>query len=1105
MDINKLTRKTRSSINKAIDSIASRTNQAKSNLNNFSNVTSEKISNSFKQFNPKGFVSDAADNALDSAKKAFVDYPQEVSDWLGLSDPVLKTNNPLLKPLDMGLRNVRGAFRLADVPSYAAGGYLEGYKKKEGNSFQKNIEGFKNAFESIGKKENLLMEQAPEMVGVDPNSMTGLVLGLTAEVLMPDPFDVVRLKKVADKATTLSQFKKTIPNMKEARLAARKAGYQTIDDFWMDNNKGFIKLENLLSESPARTKNRRVVDMFDQQKIDEATLQAAVNEDDIPTLKRVLNNTFNPLKNAPENVQRIVKRWQSEITKGNVSASKLANKFSHIPEVDGWKMVRYIEDPTPKNAKILNLNVEKYSDDLDSIRKTYDKLRKEGIAKGLDIGYLDNYLNHIWEETPEQIDRIVRGLSKKPSFTKSRSLPSLNEGIELGLKPRYTHPSQYVAHYKYSLDKALANEKLADELLDGGVLLPTSKAPRSWKSITAQLFPKVEHTYDGKKVVEYYSAPDPIARSLNNIFEQDTGGLVSFAANLSRYMQDITLSGGYKTLNAFSFGNAIKEVTAGRVRSPMSAFVISFSDKKTRKYFIKNSKYLELMADEGISVRTNIDYKELFENLAEKSTLSKKLQNVYDEIINEPTFKRFLPMLQVNLFRETYESAVDEIGEHGARKLAGNVIRNFYGIADTLSRPRLTDDTLTAAFFAPKFRQTMITFWKNNIDALNPRKLSNKSYKFNRRFLVGTGLTYVLYNTLNRTLSGHPMNENKPGKEFFLEIPVSNERSWFIPMLPSVGTVPRRALEIGSNIIHGDLRAASNKFGSFFSQPVNLFTQLATDTTFYGGRITDKNDNLAGKAKDLAGYTVEQTSHPLIGEPISVAQGRKTIPEGILGLLELPIYASSGSDYKKSGLGNIEGKIEELEELPFENEFQKAIKIEEAFKLVNNIIESDTDDEIKISYLNKIGVNPKDASYYYLANEKVSAKTAFIVDYLANNHEASLIPFRKEINGKKILTSSVINELVDKGIISKSAGKALKNTEYKDGLASVPRSAISSGRKKKTLKYNVTPLKRIKAKVPDLSELPLNMETTSFDIIRQTKDKTFINIAKLRRELGLDA
>ena len=303
------------------------------------------------------------------------------------------------------------------------------------------------------------------------------------------------------------------------------------------------------------------------------------------------------------------------------------------------------------------------------------------------------------------------------------------------------------------------------------------------------------------------------------------------------------------------------------------------------------------MAKEGLEARGG-EYKDLFRNLEEKLNWWDTFKVTWSKSMNEPTFKRFLPQLNVSFFKDTYDQAIKQgMDKAEAQKLAGDASKNFYGIQETIGRSNTTSDALNTVFFAPRFREGMIGFWKNNIGALKPSNIGNKAYNNNRKFLIGTVVTYGLYNALNKKLNDRWLWENKPGKEFYLEIPTNNpkQRSIFIPILPSIGTIPRKVWEAGKALSEGDMRTVTQKATGFLSQPASLAGQVLTNKNYFGGPIADYDDDTKTKIAKLVGYTLGEVTHPFIAEPLAVIQGRRTIPEAVLLMMELPTYPSRSS------------------------------------------------------------------------------------------------------------------------------------------------------------------------------------------------------------------
>jgi len=622
-------------------------------------------------------------------------------------------------------------------------------------------------------------------------------------------------------------------------------------------------------------------------------------------IKKLINSIMKPLNNAPPEVKSMLEEWNTKLLRGKVVSNNLASSFKNIDDKNGWKLIQYMQDPTQANAKRLKLDVGQYNKDVKKVRSLLDFYYEQATKRGIDIGYRKNYVPQLWKETPGQIEAKVRGLGTKPSFAKERRIPTYAEGIDLGLTPKYTHPGQLIADYRYKLSKAIANKKLMAKLLDTGYLVPSSEAPADWKQIKAPYLPKATRKYADVEVVSNYSAPPTIAESLNSIFDDQTKGMGKFlelTSVLSRKVQEIALTGGIGPLNSFTIGQMIKEFTGFRVKSPVTSFVRSWSKKATDVYFTKNQKYLVRMASEGITPRVQ-KYDDMYKNVLDKTGLREQMKEWGDDVLSKATFQRFMPQLELNMFKDTFDQAVKGgMAEKEASELAGKTVKNWFGMVDTLSRPKLTKDTISTFLFAPTFRSAMVSFWGKNV--MSVLKPLDKSYKHNRRFIAGATLTYIMMNALNKKLTGHGMKDNKRGKALSLEIPKKDNRSLFIPLLPSVMTIPRSAYEGSKALLHGDVGEFTNQASRFMSTGFQTGTQLLNNQTWYGGPIYDKEDTAGQKISKLAGYGVEQLSPGYISNAIAVAQGRKTPAEGFMGGMEFPIYPSRSSvfirkDYKE--------------------------------------------------------------------------------------------------------------------------------------------------------------------------------------------------------------
>lgn len=147
--------------------------------------------------------------------KAIASVPQGIASWLKLDQPVEVTKNlpaPIKAAVDPSIRNLRAGMEVINLPSYLLGGAIKAGRETMEGTYQPPETGIKynitpirgpqkgqkqtydvgglvhpvllGAIKGIAKKEPLF-EEVPKTVGLDPNSLPGMAIGLTAEIAAP--------------------------------------------------------------------------------------------------------------------------------------------------------------------------------------------------------------------------------------------------------------------------------------------------------------------------------------------------------------------------------------------------------------------------------------------------------------------------------------------------------------------------------------------------------------------------------------------------------------------------------------------------------------------------------------------------------------------------------------------------------------------------------------------------------------------------------------------------------------------------------------------------------------------------------------------------------
>lgn len=622
-------------------------------------------------------------------------------------------------------------------------------------------------------------------------------------------------------------------------------------------------------------------------------------------IKAKVNDIFQPIKNLGSRTQAAFERNAGGRHVAEVRSRAIAQNLREAADASGQKLdfnlAQQIENGTaPKNAFT------------DKFRQIADQVRQEANDAGLSIGYRENYVPHIWKQSAEKVDKIARSAGMKARAEGERIVPTYEEGLKLGLKPKYKNPADMMADYVKNIETTRTNVALLTDLRNQGLLKAGKDIPQGWKHITADGFPK---TAQGNAM----QAPPEIARVLNNLYGKSESYIdkaLRKTASFNSKWQDIALAGGipHTPANFFTFSQMMKEGSLGlgqfvtgspikgakTIYNPVSAFLRSFSSKETDKYFKANQPFIEQMAKRGVPMR--------FAESSAGRTSGQAVKDAFawDKLFNEPTFGRFMPDLQLGTAKNVFNSLEKKIGREAALDQTAEIMKKMYGITDELAtgRSQAVQDLIGTVGFAPKYRESIINVLANTVRSLNPKNFADKSYSLNRRLAVGLGVTYMIYDALNRASTGHSMAKNPSGKELQLAIPYGgkdskgNQKVVYIPFMPSFMTIPRAIVGAGQAAVKGDVGGVAHEGGTMLSMPIQVISQLASNTDYFGRPITinaetarlthqQQDTNLQALEKQGA-YILGQASPAIPRAGINALQGMPG-EQNAAQALELPV------------------------------------------------------------------------------------------------------------------------------------------------------------------------------------------------------------------------
>lgn len=761
------------------------------------------------------------------------------------------------------------------------------------------------------------------------------------------------------------------------------------------------------------------------------TLEIPVPRTTVGLIKRDLA----PLKYVDEDTANVFRTWNG----GVIKAKELANQ-------------------TAQDVKIPNDSMDlihryQAGENIPEVKQVFDNLYNEANARGLDVPYRQNYVPQVWKGTyndtqkalvkymkdnginTEQAQQYINGASElpseianrlklSPSFDKERIFPDYKTGMKYGLIPKYKTVSELAANYRGELEKVLVNQNLLETLKKSGQIKPADSefTPKNWVVLNKEFSNKL------------YSAPPNVAKVINNIFPNPDikGAMSSILKNIgeaSSMSQNVILSAGLPrtNINFFAIGQLNKELHTGNAKA-VKAYIASNSKSATVKYFNKHQQTLFDMAEQGIDITSRIGAfgKDTFGGLLKEKEFTKALGFGIDKIFGEKTFQGFLPMMNVQLFEDVYKGAIKKgMTVDEAKVLAGNIVKKNFGMnTDDFARSEKVRDGLKAVFFAPRFRESIINSLTNTGKAgLNLvshlgglRGKIDPNLSRNRRLLAGMILSFGIYNYINKELNGNYMWDNPDNRKFALRIPQENGEIMYVEFMPSYLAFARNMVAGVLNTGKGDIKQATQQFGSVFSIPIKMTTELIGNSDYFGNPIYKDTDSGAEKAKKIGKYLGLNYNHPYIKEIVNQIEDKKPFYQSVITGLELPLKFSTNDKEEANKIFDLmdvqnQERADTTKIAQKEYENLKSIPPEERNAFMKNIYDSNPDvynKMVDIVEANQMGLS-KNEKYIKMLGIKYRAK--YILEQMQKIPPEERNAYARNLEEKKILTKDTYAEL----------------------------------------------------------------------------------------------
>lgn len=154
-------------------------------------------------------------------------------------------------------------------------------------------------------------------------------------------------------------------------------------------------------------------------------------------------------------VRNLIKARYSEIKTGLLDSELFIRDIEKNLTKAEREQIPFIREGTMKGAKNLQEWANKTGEYLD---EGYDYL-----AKNFDnVGFVENYVTHIWDIPKNKVSQVTSYFSTKNPFVQKRIIPTLKDGIKLGLKPKTTDIAEILRVYDNYKFTTVANKRFVD-------------------------------------------------------------------------------------------------------------------------------------------------------------------------------------------------------------------------------------------------------------------------------------------------------------------------------------------------------------------------------------------------------------------------------------------------------------------------------------------------------------------------------------------------------------------------------------------------------------------------------------------------------------------
>lgn len=619
-------------------------------------------------------------------------------------------------------------------------------------------------------------------------------------------------------------------------------------------------------------------------------------EDNIPNAIPDFNNPSirQKLKIAAQSATNTVKSVGGDFE--NAFRSWVNNRRS--TELAGITAKQEFKELDKQGLKAI-FEVQSAKPGFEAVRGYFDKIYKTLSDAGINVNYKKDYLPQLWNNTPEQVEKVFKTLNPSAPFTKESVLKNYKEGLAAGLSPRFNTVSDLVGWYEKTAQKTLADKQMLDFLKNKGLIKPASQAEKGWVRITAEGFPTERiKTVGGEYIDELYSAAPEIAERINNYLNPaQFKGLQKFA-DYNTAIKNVRLAAGIPGTGVNAHGyNILVRSTLAR-NNPLGGFFDAgkwILNPNNADNFVKGSldKALEY-SKAGMTLTTEdlafrLDPKIIDGNIAQRAYAI--LGNTIDKWMGDPLFRKVIPALKIKYADEVVNDLViSGIAREDAVRQAAKVANNMFGGQNELDRIFKSKDAqnmFRAIILAPDWTESTLKVGGNIGKALiQPTNPMLKPYRtFARNFIA----LFIASQVMDKALSG------EVGDPFTVNAGFTGDgKKREFRMFGTAADMARLPYEAAVNIAKGNFEGVARIISNRLSLGAGSVLHGLINED-YRGRPIYGNDKY--------------------GNPIPAGQQASNIFSELSNAVGIPSQFTTGLDYLSGRIGG-EQALTQLVELP---------------------------------------------------------------------------------------------------------------------------------------------------------------------------------------------